>query len=204
MLQQSDGKLVVSGQTFNPLSGTSLDFALSRYNIDGSLDVSFGANGKVTTDFDFTDPFGGNDDRGYGSALQPDGKIIVVGYSTRGVEIARYAAKNSAPKIEKIVFPLVLDENSAAGIPVGTIPATDDEGDPLNYVITAGNIDPNGNGNRAFTIDSSTGKITVSDSGDLNFEATSQFNLQVTVTDSSGLSDTLPVTINLNSRVVAF
>jgi uncharacterized delta-60 repeat protein len=54
---QSDGKIVVGGtstaQRGNP------DFALARYNTDGSLDSSFGLNGKVTTDF-----FQGNDVRG--------------------------------------------------------------------------------------------------------------------------------------------
>src|SRR5262249_11256642 len=46
---QSDGKIVVGGTSTDP-AGNS-DFALARYNTDGSLDPSFGFNGKVTTDF---------------------------------------------------------------------------------------------------------------------------------------------------------
>jgi uncharacterized delta-60 repeat protein len=46
---QGDGKIVAGGETF---SHTTLnDFALVRYNADGGLDSSFGAGGKVITDF---------------------------------------------------------------------------------------------------------------------------------------------------------
>src|SRR5712671_4892187 len=44
----SDGKIVAVGQTGGP--GGS-DVALTRYNPDGSLDASFGAGGRVSTDF---------------------------------------------------------------------------------------------------------------------------------------------------------
>src|SRR5436190_10031273 len=46
---QSDNKIVAGGCSFN---GTNYDFALTRYNVDGSLDPSFGKGGKVTTDID--------------------------------------------------------------------------------------------------------------------------------------------------------
>ena len=49
------------------------DFALARYNADGSLDTSFSGDGKQTTDF------GGSDDAATGVALQGDGKIVAVG-----------------------------------------------------------------------------------------------------------------------------
>ena len=73
---QADGKIVVAGQavvgrTANNLS--NFDFALARYNADGSLDASFGSGGKVTTDFN------GGADRAFALAIQPDGKIVVVG-----------------------------------------------------------------------------------------------------------------------------
>ena len=44
---QSDGKIVAAGESF---SGSSWDFALVRYNTDGSLDTSFDSDGKVTTE----------------------------------------------------------------------------------------------------------------------------------------------------------
>ena len=45
---QSDGKIVVAGDSYN---GTNSDFALVRYLADGTLDTSFGSDGKVITDF---------------------------------------------------------------------------------------------------------------------------------------------------------
>jgi uncharacterized delta-60 repeat protein len=75
LMLQPDGKIVVAGTVdFNPdLPGSGLDFALARYNSNGTLDGSFGKGGKVV--FDFFGSF----DQANGAALQPDGKIIVVG-----------------------------------------------------------------------------------------------------------------------------
>jgi uncharacterized delta-60 repeat protein len=66
---QSDGKIVAAGFAVTSTS----DFALARYNSDGSLDSSFGSGGKVTTDF-----FLRSD--GVGAlAIQGDGKIVAAG-----------------------------------------------------------------------------------------------------------------------------
>ena len=63
---QPDGKIVTTGDALN--------FFLVRYSGDGSLDNSFGTNGKLST------PFSVNGDS-YSNALtvQPDGKILVIG-----------------------------------------------------------------------------------------------------------------------------
>ncbi len=75
LMLQPDGKIVVAGTVdFNPdLPGSGLDFALARYNSNGTLDGSFGKGGKVV--FDFFGSF----DQANSAVLQPDGKIIVVG-----------------------------------------------------------------------------------------------------------------------------
>ena len=70
---QSDGKIVVAGSSYN---GSSYDFAVVRYNTNGSLDTSFGGTGKLTTSV------GSFDDEGYGVAIQSNGKIVVVGASS--------------------------------------------------------------------------------------------------------------------------
>jgi len=49
---QSDGKIIIEGKTSGLYSS---DFLLVRYNRDGSLDTTFGANGKVITDFGSSD-----------------------------------------------------------------------------------------------------------------------------------------------------
>src|SRR5207237_636290 len=80
---QADGKVVVAGLHDDPVRHT--DFAVARYNADGTIDTSFGTNGRVYTDF------GRGDDRAKDVAVTPDGKIVVVGTSrddTYGYQIA--------------------------------------------------------------------------------------------------------------------
>ncbi|MCD9187272.1 MAG: hypothetical protein LUM44_12630 [Pyrinomonadaceae bacterium] len=68
---QSDGKIVIAGQVY----GTNLDFAVVRLNSDGSPDVTFDGDGKMTT------PVLSGDDSTFALAIQPDGKIVVAGQS---------------------------------------------------------------------------------------------------------------------------
>ena len=70
---QSDGKIVAAGE-FAPFGGT-LDFALERYNSDGTVDTSFGGAGVVTTDVSTAN------DSLASIALQSNGKIVAVGRS---------------------------------------------------------------------------------------------------------------------------
>ncbi len=72
---QSDGKIVVGGYSYNGLDN---DFALVRYNTDGSPDASFGSDGIVTTDFGLAD------NEGYALAIQPEGMIVAAGYYYNG------------------------------------------------------------------------------------------------------------------------
>jgi len=72
---QSDGKIVAAGYSHN---GTNNDFAVVRYNTDGSLDTTFDTDGKVTTDI------GSSQDQAYSVVLQSDGKIVVAGWSYNG------------------------------------------------------------------------------------------------------------------------
>jgi uncharacterized delta-60 repeat protein len=86
---QSDGKVVAAGYASHSSDPTTMDFAVTRYNPDGSPDQAFGNGGKQTTDFF------GNQDQAYRVAIQADGKIVVVGYATRvnksiTLAIARY------------------------------------------------------------------------------------------------------------------
>ena len=75
---QSDGKIVLAG--FALLPGSDNDFAVVRYNSNGSLDSSFNGTGKVTT------PIGNADasDSGRAVAIQSDGKIVMTGNSGSG------------------------------------------------------------------------------------------------------------------------
>lgn len=88
-------------------------------------------------------------------------------------------------------------ENSEEGTVVGTI-GNANLVNPV-FTITTGNNDPDGNGRPAFTIDAATGVISINDRGDLDYETTPVFNLGVTVTDASGISDTAVVSITLTN-----
>ncbi|HET6867754.1 MAG TPA: Calx-beta domain-containing protein [Solirubrobacteraceae bacterium] len=79
---QPDGKFVAAG--FAQTSPINFDFALVRYNPDGTLDQTFGGDGIVTTDI------GDNNDGANGVAIQPDGKIVAVGVSGENIALARY------------------------------------------------------------------------------------------------------------------
>jgi uncharacterized delta-60 repeat protein len=84
---QPDGKIVVVGPTnAGPTLQTKGDqeFGLARYNANGSLDQGFGVggpegNGRVVTNFDTNPDETGTNDSPAAVALQPDGKILVVG-----------------------------------------------------------------------------------------------------------------------------
>jgi uncharacterized delta-60 repeat protein len=77
---QPDSKIVMVGACDN---GTNFDFCFVRLNADGRLDASFdgesgNANGKFLLDI------GSNSDYVNAIALQPDGKIVVVGICGNG------------------------------------------------------------------------------------------------------------------------
>jgi uncharacterized delta-60 repeat protein len=79
-IQPSTQKIVVAGSSYN---GTKYNFALVRYNTDGSLDTGFGAagtNGIVTTSI------GSVDDEAYGLVIQSDDTILVAGSSHNGTD----------------------------------------------------------------------------------------------------------------------
>ena len=74
---QPDGKIVVAGFTSLPTSVND-NFAVLRFNADGSPDTDFGTNGLVVTDFN------GLFDRASAVLVQDDGKIVVAGHAASG------------------------------------------------------------------------------------------------------------------------
>lgn len=75
---QPDGKILVAGSTAG-------EWAVARYEADGTLDTSFGRDGKVRTDFT------SGPDNASALVIQSDGKIVVVGRAGyRGFALARY------------------------------------------------------------------------------------------------------------------
>ncbi len=90
-IQPGDGRILVAGAIEGPLGDH--DFGLVRYRADGSLDPDFGFGGIAKRDF-------GGIDVATAVAVQPDGKIVVAGFSDaalRGSDfvLLRYDADGS-------------------------------------------------------------------------------------------------------------
>ena len=75
MVVQPDGKIVVVGETW-PMTDEMAKYAVARYNEDGTLDETFGKEGKVVTNLT-----GSDEDYSSPTAvtLHADGKILVTG-----------------------------------------------------------------------------------------------------------------------------
>ncbi len=87
---QPDGKVVAAGFS-NPPFTTKTAFTLVRYDADGSLDLSFGSDGKVVTPI-------GDVAAAFALVVQPDGKLVAAGFrnSGRGVfALVRYMPDGS-------------------------------------------------------------------------------------------------------------
>ena len=85
VLVQPNGRIVLAGS-----GGASTAFCVARLRSNGLLDTTFGTRGKRTIDF------GGEDERAFAAALQPDGKIVVVGDShVQQVAITRLNANGT-------------------------------------------------------------------------------------------------------------
>lgn len=97
---------------------------------------------------------------------------------------------NDAPVLESQEFSI--DENSAAGVEVGMVVASDqDSSQALTFSISGGRDAA------SFAIDSSTGRLTVSQDADLNFEVQDFASLEVTVTDSASASQSNTMIVRL-------
>jgi uncharacterized delta-60 repeat protein len=88
---QSDGKIVVAGTAS---AGSRIIFAVARYNqLDGSLDATFGSGGKTTVSFGSNPQTGDTEARSI--AIQPDGKIVVAGFTGSSGALARLNSNGS-------------------------------------------------------------------------------------------------------------
>lgn len=79
--------------------GYNRDFALLRYNADGSLDMDFAGDGAITTDF------GSANDTIYALAWQSEAKLIAAGSTDRTFALARY---EMASKTYRVFLPSIL------------------------------------------------------------------------------------------------
>lgn len=98
---QKDGKLIAAGYMRDQPPFVH-DFALARYNSDGSLDPDFGVGGKVTTDLAW-------EDTAFALAMQPNGRLVAAGYA-RDWETQEYAfalARYLTPLSNPVYLPMI-------------------------------------------------------------------------------------------------
>jgi uncharacterized delta-60 repeat protein len=70
---QTDGKIVAVGGTSVSSTPDGDDWSIARVNANGSMDTSFGSNGKIIMDW------GGAYDEAFSVVVQNDGKILIAG-----------------------------------------------------------------------------------------------------------------------------
>ncbi|MFZ5629541.1 MAG: hypothetical protein ACOY5B_10465 [Spirochaetota bacterium] len=157
---QGDGKIVAAG-----IAMTNNDFAVARYNSDGSLDTTFNGTGKVTTSF-------GTNDSGMATAIQSDGKIVVAGHTETGgvgdMAVARYNTNGSLDTSFNGTGRLTININ---GYDVGGAVALQSDGKIIvagaatgccGFDFAVARINPNGSLDTSFN---GTGRTTISFSG---------------------------------------
>ncbi len=87
---QPDGKLIAAGEAGTATSGSDrykVEFAVVRYNTNGTLDNSFSSDGKTTTAFGSSKT---NSSYARDVEVQTDGKIVVAGSTNGDFAVARY------------------------------------------------------------------------------------------------------------------
>ena len=88
------------GRAWNSRQGRPLDFALARYNRDGTLDRTFGDGGKVLTTFEPNSIDGAS-----AVLIQSDGKIVAAGSTrsgaTREFAVARYLPNGRSTELRR-------------------------------------------------------------------------------------------------------
>lgn len=88
---QADGSIVMVGRVFTDGGSGNSDIGVARLRADGSADAGFGTNGVVRLDFGIGGVVppgfdGGDWDEALDVAVQPDGRIVLAGYTiTAGV-----------------------------------------------------------------------------------------------------------------------
>jgi len=183
----ANGAVVGTVTATDPDTGDTRTYSITAGNGDGIFAIN-SATGEITV----TD----NSNLNYESATSYGLTVKVEdsgGLTDTAAVTVNVTDVNEDPTVSSASFSI--DEHSADGSAVGTLTASDpDAGDSLTYSIIAGNDQG------LFSIDSSTGKITVNNGTDLDFEVDPTYTLTIRVADSGSpaLSETATVTINLN------
>jgi uncharacterized delta-60 repeat protein len=185
---QADGKIVVAGGSQN---GSKTDFALARYNANGSLDTSFDGDGKLTT------AIGSTFDTAFGLAIQSDGRIVAAGRSDSSnadFAAARYNTDGSLDTSFDGDGKLTTAMGSAGDIAHDVVVQADGKivlvgysQNPTNYDFALARYDANGSPDTTFSGD---GKVitVIASASDFAFGGALQTNGKIVVAGFSGVT----------------
>jgi len=155
---QPDGKIIVAGESTGQ---GSIEFAQIRYNSDGSIDSTYGADGKVYTSFGGT-----TSSRITSLILQTDGKIIAAGETFETGNLSKYAlarynidgSLDNSFSIDGIVTTDLGDESKSIIYSLAL--------QPNGYIVAAGYSVVNGNYYMAFCRYKTDGTLDTDFDGD--------------------------------------
>ncbi len=119
VLIQPDEKIVVIGSS-KPNNQGDYNFALARYNSDGSIDDTFGHNGAVFTTIGTGYSFP------YSAQIQMDGKIVIAGYSNQEgkkvITLVRYktdgSLDNTFGSAGVVITPIGVSDSEARSVAI--------------------------------------------------------------------------------------
>ncbi|MFN6482592.1 DUF4347 domain-containing protein, partial [Nostoc sp. DedQUE02] len=175
---QADGKILVAGSS-------NSNFALVRYNSNGSLDADFNTTGKITTDIGTNSA-----DNAYALTQQADGRIILAGGSSNNFAVARYRINQNPVLVNEIENKEIL-QGANFNFLISSYFQDPDIGDTLTYSATL----ENGNPLPSWLSFNATTKTF---SGTPLNENVGSLNIKVTVTDTylAKVSDVFTLTVN--------
>jgi len=158
------------------------DFAVHRYNPDGSLDPNFGTDGIVITPV-----YAHRGERANAVAIQPDGKIVAAGHDG-DFTLVRYLG-DPLPNRD----PVAVDDSASTVVDTGvTINVLANDSDPDGHSLTVTDVTDPANG-----FASNNGDGTVTYTPDADFEGQDVFDY--TITDGNGGTATATVPIDVSA-----
>ena len=195
------GKIVVGGFFFN--GAANLDFVLTRFSTNGSLDTTFGTAGRTVTNF-----AGTSADQVFAIGLQPSGgdfKLIAVGSSGGNFALARYNSNGSIDTTFGAAGKVTTDigggtEDQAASVAIDAagnivVVGTSDDDLAVARYTAAGALDTSFNGSGKLKLDLNSGSVDVGSgvaidaAGRIITSATSDGDFAVAIFTSAGLPD---------------
>lgn len=165
----------------DPEAGESLVWSISSGNTGDAFSIN-ASTGEITVnaelDFEIRNT--------YGLVIEVEDNQTLKDTATITINVT-----DVKPMISNQTF--AVDENASNGESVGTVALAPGDQNSVTFGITAGNFEGE------FSINSSSGEITVANAEAIDFEQLSSFDLTVEVTDDAGATvDSATVTIDIN------